>query len=491
MEYSDFPKHQDMIVRCVDFGRDRGADYLEIRYIHAFNEGTGTINGEILSAVKSESKGIGIRVLVGGGISFVSTARLKRGDIEDAIEKAIRLARATKRKNPIIFSEENVVETKWSVPVKIPFTDVDAEEKMNRLVELDKVLLSEVGKKALPNRNAFVSLETHKKFIATSEGTRIESDYSLGFIYLMLTAQDSTGDRSEQRGIGRGGTFGWSWFASPEFISTFVKEAKNVVKVVEKAKYRKFDEPLDVIIGPEVAGIIAHENAGHPSEMDRIRGREGAEAGESFWADIEIGKEQIGSPAVTIIDDPTIPGSAGYYEYDDEGVKSKPRYLIKDGIITEPLMNRQFAGAMGVQSNASARSVAFDREPLIRMANTYIQEGNYSLDELAEDIKFGVYIDSFNEWNIDDRRYQSKYVGSSAQLIENGEITEHYIRRPVLELTSRGLFSSIDACGKGFRGDFATCGKSNPSQGCPVWTAGPTEGVRMRNIRLGRMIDHE
>ncbi|MHA1369890.1 MAG: TldD/PmbA family protein [Promethearchaeota archaeon] len=489
MDFPDFSRHKDTILKCIDFGADQGADYLEIRYIHTINEGTGMINGEVLSAVKSESEGVGIRALVDGGLAFVSTARLNRVDIEDSIRKAIRLARATRRKRPIRFSEEDIVQVHWAVPVEIPFTEVSTQAKIERLAELDKALLDAVDKKKLPNRNAFISFETHKKFIATSEGTQVESDYSLGFIYVMLTAVDSSGDKSEQRGIGRGGTIDWSWFSSPEFLDIFVSEAKCVSQVVEKAKHRKFEKPVDVIIGPEVAGIMAHENAGHPSEMDRIKGREGAEAGESFWADVDIGNEQIGSSAVTVIDDPTIPGSAGYYLYDDEGVKARPRYLIKDGIINEPLLNRQFAAEIDTKSNAAARSVAFDREPLIRMANTYIKPGNYTLEELTEDIKLGVYIENFTEWNIDDRRYQSKYVGSSARLIENGEITDTYVYRPVLELTSKGLFSSIDAVGKGFRGDFAMCGKSNPSQACPVWTAGPVEGVRLRNIRLGGIVD--
>lgn len=474
---------QDLVLHGIEYGSNQGADYVELRYIDAINEGIGMINGEILSAVLTSSEGIGIRALVDGGMSFVSNARLTKPSIEDAVKTAIKLAKVSRRKNKIELSEEKPVQTTWKVDVKTPFPDVDSETKIARLQDLDKAILNAVEKGSLTNRNAFVSLETHEKFIATSEGTQIESDYSLGFIYVMLTA--ANGEKTEQRSAGKGGTAGWEWFESQDFIDTYVEEAKTVKEVVDKAHPRKFNKPIDVIVGSEVAGIMAHENAGHPSEMDRISGREGAEAGESFWKDIKIGEEQIGSPAVTVIDDPTIPGSAGYYEYDDEGVKSRPRYLIKDGIINEPLMNRQFAAVQGVQSNAAARSVAFDREPLIRMANTFIKPGTYTLDELAEDVKLGIYIENFTEWNIDDRRYQSKYTGSTARLIENGEITDQYIYRPVIEITSKGLFTSVDAVGKGFRGDFATCGKSNPSQGCPVWTAGPTGGVRMRNIRLG------
>ena len=207
-------------------------------------------------------------------------------------------------------------------------------------------------------------------------------------------------------------------------------------------------------------------------------------AGESFWMDIEVGKTRVGSPAVTIIDDPTIPASGGFYLYDDEGVKARPRYLIKEGIANEMLHDRLSAGRAGVQSNGASRATHYNREPIPRMANTYIAPGDYTLEELVEDVKLGVYLHSFTEWNIDDRRYQSKYVGSYARLIENGEISDQFVRRPALEITSRGLFDAVDACSKGFAAWQAICGKSDPGQGIPVWTAGP-DAVRLRGIRLG------
>ena len=112
------------------------------------------------------------------------------------------------------------------------------------------------------------------------------------------------------------------------------------------------------------------------------------------------------------------------------------------------------------------------------------QENPNTFDEIVEDIKHGIYMHSFTEWNIDDRRYQSKYVGSYARLIKNGEITDTFVRRPILEITSRGLFEAVDACSKGFAAWQAICGKSDPGQGMPVWTAGP-DAVRLRDIRLG------
>ena len=149
------------------------------------------------------------------------------------------------------------------------------------------------------------------------------------------------------------------------------------------------------------------------------------------------------------------------------------------------LHNRETAVEFNTQSNAAARAIAYDREPLVRMANTYFAPGDFSLEEMVEDIKLGIYMKSFTEWNIDDKRLQSKYVGQEAYLIENGEITDTMVLKPALEISSPGLFGSIDAQGKesSIQWQGAFCGKSEPGQGCPVWTGGPN--IRLRNVRLG------
>jgi TldD protein len=81
-----------------------------------------------------------------------------------------------------------------------------------------------------------------------------------------------------------------------------------------------------VIVGSEIVGLIVHESCGHPSEADRILGREAAQAGMSFIKPGMLG-QRIGSEHATVIDDPTIPGSYGFYLYDDEGVPARARAL--------------------------------------------------------------------------------------------------------------------------------------------------------------------
>jgi Predicted Zn-dependent proteases and their inactivated homologs len=116
------------------------------------------------------------------------------------------------------------------------------------------------------------------------------------------------------------------------------------------------------------------------------------------------------------------------------------------------------------------------------MSNTFVSPGDHSFEELIEDIKDGIYMRNFMEWNIDDRRYNQRYVGLECYKIRNGEL-EDMISSPTLEMSTPALWSAIDALGSDLQFSSALCGKGDPMQGVPVWTGGPH--VRLRSVPMG------
>ncbi|MFX1482592.1 MAG: TldD/PmbA family protein [Promethearchaeota archaeon] len=469
---------KDLAEYCIEFGNNLGASYVEARYVTDLTKGLVYRNGEPISGGVTPSSGIGVRILVEGNIGFASFDRLEKKIAEESIISAYKMAKNSKRKEPIDLGESISNEAKWNMPVKEALSDVDMETMMSFASEMNEQM------EGLASYVFIMNPQVIDKFLVTSEGTNIEGQLSYLHMETMLTAQAPGG--SEQKFITLTLAGGWERIKEANVVDHLSDEVERLRKSAESAV--KVDElmskPIDMIVGQEVAGIIAHENVGHPSEGDRIMGREGAQAGESFWKNLQIGESRIGSEAVNVSEDPTIEKTVGHYAFDDEGVKSRKRELIKNGIANEPLLNREFGSKFGMSSNGAARSVAFNREPLIRMANTFFEPGDFSFEELVEDVKLGVYMRSFQEWNIDDRRYQSKYTGSEAYLIKNGELKDTMVRRPVMETTSVGMLTAVDAVSKNFDLKFpATCGKSDPMQGVPV-VAGGGE-IRFRGIRLG------
>ena len=212
----------------------------------------------------------------------------------------------------------------------------------------------------------------------------------MAFVYF-LTVQEN--NKSIQRFWQYGATKGYELIKEwnmPDLLTGEVKAMQANLKNGVKAPQKK----LDVVACPQVVGIMVHESAGHPYEADRIFGREAAQAGESFIEKDMMGSK-IGNEVVNVVDDPTLPNSYGFYLYDNEGVKARRKFLIKEGKMNELLHNRETAMFMGLKSNGSSRAVDYNRESIVRMSNTFMLPGDHKEEELIEDVKEGIYMKNF------------------------------------------------------------------------------------------------
>ena len=422
-----------------------------------------------------KSAGISIRLLLNGALGIAFTNNFSVESLKKSVDAALKMAKSASRlnKKPVQLSAERAIKAEDIVQQKTKLEDVSPEEKIKRLMEIDK----SVSNKSVPYRYLSLSDWTTEKFYINTEGARIHSITPRINMFYLLTAK--VGNETAQRSNQLAGSGGWELLSGMKPEQRLVEETNILVKSISAPKFK--EQVTDVVISPEITGIASHESVGHPYEADRILGREAAQAGESFLEADSKGMK-IGSPVVTVVDDPTVKGSFGYYKYDEEGVEAKRRFLMKDGIVNEVLQNRGTASYFGVKSNGAARASAWDREPCIRMANTFVQQGNHSLDELLEGVKKGVYIKSYMEWNIDDKRWNQRYVGLEAWTIIDGEL-KALVKRPILELTTQAFWSAVDAVGKDLDFQPGSCGKGDPMSPIPVWFGGPS--MRLRIIRAG------
>ncbi len=474
----DIDIDRDLAELAINRALDLGAEYAEARMESVRSNSLLMKNGNPEISGFERRSGMSIRAFIQGSLGFASTDQLSRDSVLEGVEIAVKMARASARltKERIRLSEEESHVKDYEVSQKHRIADVGPEDMLDALKHIDGAMM-EVA--PLASRYIYMGAEERSKFFANSDDSRIGSLIPRVSLFMIPTIVE--GGQVSQAMLQRGVAMGWEYMDP-------VKRAEEICHEIE-VTYKNMKDgvkpptgKIDLILGPEVVGIAAHESCGHPYEADRISGREAAQAGESFVKESMLGT-RIGSEVATVIDDPSIENSYGFYMYDDEGVKARPKVLIKNGIINELLHNRETAAEMDTdRSNAAARADGFDREPIVRMSNTFVQPGDFKKDELFEDIKLGVYMNSFMEWNIDDKRYNQRYIGREAYLIENGEV-KGPVRAPILEMTTPTFWSAIDAVGNDLNWAAATCGKGEPAQGVPVFTGGPH--IRLRNIALG------
>ncbi|MEA1994361.1 MAG: TldD/PmbA family protein [Euryarchaeota archaeon] len=445
-------------------------DFAEARYEKTLEKTLVMKNGNVDAVNVGEEKGISLRVLHKGGIGFASTNR--SGDTAKLVEKALKMAK--NNKNKIGLSKERPYKDKWKVPQKKKIENTGIEWKTEYLKDLDKKMM-DIGVGIVARVLQLQDTVVEKKYV-NSDGARITAYHPKIKFFYFLTVK---GKSVEQAYKSFGYSGGYEAFDEWDLKKRCVEEVKGLDKVANQGK-KAPEGKFDLLCGPEVTGIAVHESCGHPTEADRIMGRESSQAGESFIKENMIGTV-VGSEYVSIAEDPTIEHSFGYYKYDEDGVKARKKHLYKNGKINEFLHSRETAYKMGIKSNGAARASAYNREPIPRMSNTHFEPGDYSFEELVKDIDRGIYMKNFTEWNIDDKRYNQRYIGRESYIIKNGEVTDP-IKRPVLEITTPGFYKAVDAAGKDLKFTAGMCGKSDPMQGLDVWMGGPT--IRLRNVRF-------
>jgi len=453
-----------------------GAHYAEARLDSTTGSGCLVKNGIPQISSFEHVRGLGIRFIVNHTLGFASTNKLDKPSIKRLLEKSFNVTKASARiGEKTTLSEEHAHNHTYAVPQKIKFDSVDYSEKIQLLLDAD----NNMRHKHINIVGSFLSLSdnTVREYFVNTDGSAIDTTIPRANFYYFLTLQEGT--KSAQRYWQYGGSGGYelvnSWnipdILSNEITTTHANLTKGAKPPIGK---------LDVVAAPQVVAIMVHESVGHPYEADRILGREAAQAGESFLT-TDMHGHTIGSEHVTVIDDPTIEGGLGFYLYDNEGVKARKRILINKGNVDEFLHNRETAAELGTTSNAAARAMGYDREPIIRMANTILSPGDYTEEELIEGVKHGVYMKNFMEWNIDDQRLNQKYVGAESYLITNGKLDKP-LAQPIIEINTPDLWKAVDGVAHNTEYHSGNCGKGEPMQGAPVWFGGPS--MRIRNIIL-------
>jgi len=167
----------------MEYARDQGASYSEARLIDGHRSVFIMQNGHIISGSESPWQGIGFRVLLNGGLSFVSVDNLTKKAVKNAIDVGIKLAKNSidvgiklaKNSNPkdkIDFGEPVSNTAKWKVPAKENLRDVTQETMITKLQELDKI----AENNGITTRAQIFEAQSFTKYLVTSEGTKIEAE---------------------------------------------------------------------------------------------------------------------------------------------------------------------------------------------------------------------------------------------------------------------------------------------------------------------------
>jgi TldD protein len=423
-------------------------------------------DGRIHDSSYGVTLGIGIRVVVGESAGFASSDDLSREALMEAADEASLIARTASAGK--IGVADLRIESVPSLYEGDLVTTVDAGRYAGLLERADSTARRYDPR--IVAVNAQVIDETQEVWIATSEG-RMVKDYRP---LITLGIQAVASDKKERSSgyVGDGGRTSIDFFDrhTPEELA---EDAARIAMVNLSATPAPAGE-MEMIVGAGGGGVLLHEAVGHGLESDFNR------RGTSLYSG-RVG-ERVASELVTIFDDGNLPEERGTVAVDDEGIPGQHKVLVENGVLRGYMQDTLNARLMGVTSTGSGRRQSFRFPPQPRMCNTYMPNGDASVEEIVASTQRGIYAKSFAGGQVEIAKGDFVFMVGEGYLVEKGKITTP-VRNATIVGNGPDAMMKVVAVGNDSRlaRRHYTCGKGG--QYVPVGVGMPT--VKISSITVG------
>lgn len=213
-----------------------------------------------------------------------------------------------------------------------PAQEINIEQVKELLQAADKL---PQGKPYVLSYNISFGYEHKQNYFTDSRGTRLT--FPSQQMRLMYTLKNRTQDGMEISRFKDYNVSSLEELPSKEQLSADISQSLQELEMLSRAEQGEpFTAPT--ILKGKASAVFVHEVLGHRLESHRQKDED---QGQTFTG--KVG-QQIISPLLTIVDDPTLTsfnGSTlrGHYLYDDEGVKARPVTLVENGILKNFLMS--------------------------------------------------------------------------------------------------------------------------------------------------------
>ena len=173
----------------------------------------------------------------------------------------------------------------------------------------------------------------------------------------------------------------------------------------------------------------------------------------------------IASPAVTLVDDPLLPGGLATCPFDAEGTAAYTKDVIREGILTTLLHDRKTARKQGVRSTGNASRGGYSGPVHVGPSNLFLKPGSLSPEQLLKDLGDGLLITE-----VTGLHAGANPISGDFSLLSKGFLLKDGVRvKPVEQITIAGnfytLLKSIRAVANDLRFDTS-------SIACPTVDAG-------------------
>lgn len=433
----------DLIARALK----KGAEAAEAAMIQSRSTEVSVRDGKLENVEGSESKDAGLRVFFGTRQAGVSFSDLSADGIEQAVARAIAMAKAAPEDPYAGLMDSDLIATeKPDIPLYAPagWTS-EALAEMAREIEtaaraVDGVTMTET---------AFASIGETASAAVSSNGVRSTAQRSShGYGVSVIAAKDGAMERDYS-------------MTNARRIDDLRPLSEIGTEAGERASSR---------IGPRQM-----PSGNRPVIFDRrvsarfLGALQSAVAGPSIARGVSFLRDKRGERVfgehINVIDDPHRPWGLGSRPIDGEGLATGKQAIIENGVLTTWLLNSSSARQLKLQPNGFATR-SLGGSPGVAASNLHLEAGVSSPADMIAGIKDGLLITEMFSPSLNPNTGDWS-VGVSGFAIENG--AKAY---PVSEITVAGNLLDIFA-------------RLEPANDLKFWSSTNAPSILVDNLSVG------
>ena len=430
----------------IDHALSLGADFAELFVEKNETNVVSTLSDEVQSVESGINFGIGLRLVYGTKVLYGYTNKTD----QDELRRIASVLAAKDLRDPVSHMKSFDFNQISDIhPARrILSVNAEIESKVAYLMAADRTARAE-GEQISQTRGSCMQREQRIE-IFNSEG--LHTSDNRNYIRTSLTAIASAAGEQATGSWNDGGLLGWE-------IEAAINPEKTGEEAARQALVNLTAKPcpsgrMPVIIGNGFGGVIFHEACGHLLETTSVAKKA------SVFHD-QMG-EMIASSIVNAVDDGTMVNEWGSINIDDEGLPTQRTQLIKDGQLTNFLVDRIGAQQTGFARSGSGRRESYKYAPASRMRNTFIEPGDANIDDMIASIDKGIYASHMGGGSVTPGTGEFNFAVTEGYYIENGKI-QYPVKAATLISTGPKVLKEISMIGQDFSLACGMCGSISGS----------------------------
>lgn len=424
-------------------GKYKGFENQEIYYESSNSLKISVFEGNVDKFNLSQEGGLSYRGVINGKMGYAFTEAFDDDAMNMLVNEAYENALAIESLDPV-----SLHDGKGEYKV-LDFNSLDdshsVEDKIQFMVNLEKQILDNDSRIIRMSSNSYVET-TNEKWIKNTKGLDVKEKKSHIYAYAIAVAKEGDDTRT---GIGIG--------TSDSFDSLSGKDIANEAS----------NEALGMLGAKSIPSVkcpVVFENKAFASFLSQFTNHFSAEQVQKKLSGLMDKLESsIGSKYVNITDNPHIKEGLNSTAFDDEGVATYVKPIVKDGVLKTYLYNLKTAEIDKVKSTGNAAKSSYKGSVEIAPINFCFEPGDSELITLFKNANNGVFIKELQGLHAGINSISGDFsLQCNGFLIEDGDLT-----KPVSQITVSGnffdLLKDIDSVANDFLMSPLTDGTGSPS----------------------------